>query len=121
MFGKIKFFLSTLALSLMVSFSVNAADGLEKIAERGNTAALAFQDLAVSAIYLAGIVIFGMGCWFLYKDQKEEGRGHGKTGFVALLVGAGLLAAPSLANLFAGTLTGNDTDFTIKKGTQGGS
>ncbi|SHH50418.1 hypothetical protein [Ferrimonas marina] len=94
----------------MVMPAANAA-GLESIAENGKKAADEFQNLAVSVVYLAGIVVFGLGCFYLYKDQKEEGRGHGKTGFVALLVGAALLAMPSLVDIFAGTVVGGDANF----------
>lgn len=82
--------------------------GLVGLATRGTEAVNAFNTFALGSFYLAGVVVFGMGCYLIYKEQGESGRGHGKKGVVGMLVGGALLAMPSMIGLTTDTLTSSD-------------
>ncbi|MCG3884888.1 hypothetical protein I3271_09325 [Photobacterium leiognathi] len=42
----------------------------------------------------------------IYKEQSEQGRGHAKKGAVGMLIGASLLALPTMIGLTATSVAG---------------
>lgn len=44
--------------------------------------------------------MFAGGLFYFYKDNKQPGQGHVKTGVIALFVGTGLMIIPWLLSLF---------------------
>lgn len=49
---------------------------------------------------VVGFFMFAAGLFYFYKDNKQQGQGHLKTGIIAMLVGTGLMIIPWLLGLF---------------------
>ncbi|WP_137297164.1 DUF6750 family protein [Psychromonas sp. SP041] len=103
MFLKIKKMLSnkSVILSLMtilamsVSLDVAAEDGWAEALETGTETLDAIKAFVVAIAYTGGVILFVIGLFLIYKDNKEEGRGHFKNGIYALIIGSILLILPT--------------------------
>ncbi|WOF81413.1 hypothetical protein P5704_026315 (plasmid) [Pseudomonas sp. FeN3W] len=60
----------------------------------------AMLGLAKLVLGLIGFFMFAGGLFYFYKDNKQPGQGHVKTGVIALFVGTGLMCIPWLLALF---------------------
>ncbi len=60
----------------------------------------AMLGLAKLILGLVGFFMFAGGLFYFYKDNKQPGQGHVKTGVIALFVGTGLMIIPWLLSLF---------------------
>lgn len=79
------------------------------VAASGGETLNAFKTLVVIAAYLLGTGLFFLGLWLIYKDGKEENRGHMKNGIIAMIVGSLLLIFPTTVGWTVGTLGADDT------------
>lgn len=70
----------------------------------------AMLGLAKLILGLVGFFMFAGGLFYFYKDNKQPGQGHVKTGVIALFVGTGLMCIPWLLSLFTESVaTGQGT------------
>lgn len=60
----------------------------------------AMLGLAKLVLGLVGFFMFAGGLFYFYKDNKQPGQGHVKTGVIALFVGTGLMCIPWLLAMF---------------------
>lgn len=86
------------------STATTNATGWAGVFQSGATTLNAFKTLVVVAAYAVGTFLFFLGLWFIYKDGKEEGRGHMKNGIIAMIIGALLLIFPKTVGWTVGSL-----------------
>ncbi|WP_338924278.1 hypothetical protein V0M98_32215 (plasmid) [Pseudomonas silesiensis] len=67
---------------------------------------------------VVGFFMFAAGLFYFYKDNKQQGQGHLKTGIIAMLVGTGLMIIPWLLGLFTESVASGEGDKAVSK-TQG--
>lgn len=91
------------ALSLTAVTAFGATD-LTTVAAGWKTQLASALEIAKIVFVLIGFLLFGTGLLFFYKDNKQPGQGHLKTGFVALLVGSALLIIPWMLGMFTNTV-----------------
>lgn len=73
----------------------------------------AMLGIAKLILGLVGFFMFAGGLFYFYKDNKQPGQGHVKTGVIALFVGTGLMIIPWLLSLFTESVaTGQGTTAT---------
>lgn len=73
----------------------------------------AMLGVAKLILGLVGFFMFAGGLFYFYKDNKQPGQGHVKTGVIALFVGTGLMIIPWLLSLFTESVaTGQGTTAT---------
>lgn len=73
----------------------------------------AMLGIAKLVLGLVGFFMFSGGLFYFYKDNKQPGQGHVKTGVIALFVGTGLMIIPWLLSLFTESVaTGQGTNAT---------
>ena len=71
----------------------------------------AMLGIAKLVLGLVGFFMFAGGLFYFYKDNKQPGQGHVKTGVIALFVGTGLMIIPWLLTLFTESVaTGQGTN-----------
>lgn len=87
----------------------SASDSWADVAESGAETMNAVKTLIVIGAYLAGTGLFMLGLWLIYKDGKEENRGHMKNGMIAMVIGALLLIFPTTVGWTVGSLGGDDS------------
>lgn len=80
------------------------ADVFENFSETLNAA----KSLIVVGAYLVGTGLAVFGLWLIYKDGKDEGRGHMKNGVISLVIGSLLLVFPTVVGWTVGS-TGAET------------
>lgn len=84
-------------ISIMIMFPAYAADQtLGEAAAKVGQSVVQFKKLVVAVAYFLGTLLTLLGLWFIYKDGKEEGRGHMKNGFISFGIGCALLALPTM-------------------------
>ena|GEM_PF-3028048 len=109
---KNKLFWYSLVATLSLFFlgmDVMAADeakGLGALAKAFTTEVSAFKVLALGVFYLGGVIAFGTGLFYFYKETKQPGQNHLPKGFAGVLVGGALIALPSLLNTTAESMGG---------------
>jgi hypothetical protein len=64
---------------------------------------------------VVGFFMFAAGLFYFYKDNKQQGQGHLKTGVIAMLVGTGLMIIPWLLGLFTETVASGEGDKAVTK------
>ncbi|WP_408601332.1 hypothetical protein [Pseudomonas sp. PLMAX] len=67
---------------------------------------------------VVGFFMFAAGLFYFYKDNKQQGQGHLKTGIIAMFVGTGLMIIPWLLGLFTESVATGEGDKAVTK-TQG--
>jgi uncharacterized membrane protein HdeD (DUF308 family) len=80
------------------------ADSWVDVFESGSKTLNALKSLIVVAAYLVGTGLAVLGLWLIYKDGKEENRGHMKNGIISLVIGSLLLIFPTTIGWTVGTL-----------------
>jgi hypothetical protein len=107
---------TAIAISIIpeIAFAETAKNWAD-VAKSGSKTLDAFKQLIVIGAYLCGTGLFVGGLWLIYKDGKEENRGHMKNGVTALIIGSLLLIFPTAVGWTTGSL-GADTpkDLTIE-------
>jgi hypothetical protein len=67
---------------------------------------------------VVGFFMFAAGLFYFYKDNKQQGQGHLKTGIIAMFVGTGLMIIPWMLGLFTESVATGEGDKAVTK-TQG--
>lgn len=100
------FVFSVLAMTMVLIPEIAYAEATSwaGVAKEGATTLNAFKKLIVIGAYLFGTGLFVAGLWLIYKDGKEENRGHMKNGVTALIIGSLLLVFPSAVGWTTGSL-----------------
>lgn len=100
-----------LALALLAGAAVvlsagdaSAAESITTVGSQWKTQINAVLGIAKLIFGMVGFFMFAAGLFYFYKDNKQQGQGHLKTGFIALLVGTGLMIIPWLLGLFTETV-----------------
>lgn len=92
-------------MGILVLLGLTATDAMAQntIASTAGTWKVQIQamlGLAKLILGLVGFFMFAGGLFYFYKDNKQPGQGHVKTGVIALFVGTGLMIIPWLLSLF---------------------
>lgn len=92
-------------MGILVLLGLTATDAMAQntIASTAGTWKVQVQamlGLAKLILGLVGFFMFAGGLFYFYKDNKQPGQGHVKTGVIALFVGTGLMIIPWLLSLF---------------------
>ena len=93
---------------LLMPEAAFAQEDLRQVSGRLEENITAAKSLALSAFFFVGLVIFGIGIFLIYKDSKQPNQGHAKNGMIGMLVGALLLAIPSVVGVMGSTVLGDD-------------
>lgn len=101
--------LSVILVSIIPGVAM-AADSWATVFENFSETLNAGKSLLVVAAYLMGTGLAIFGLWLIYKDGKDEGRGHMKNGIISLVIGALLLVFPNTVGWTVGTLGGENSD-----------
>lgn len=80
-----------------------AADGWDSVFKNTANTFNALKSLIVIGAYLIGTGLALLGLWFIYKDGKEENRGHMKNGIISLVIGSLMLIFPQTVGWTVGT------------------
>jgi len=100
------------AAALLMLFSVDASaqNTIASTAGTWKTQIQAMLGLAKLIFGMVGFFMFAGGLFYFYKDNKQPGQGHVKTGLIALFVGTGLMIILWLLSLFTESVaTGQGT------------
>lgn len=100
--------LAAIVTMFLVPEAAMAAEEIKDVAQRLDKNVQALKSLTLSVIFMVGLVVFGVGVWMIYKDSKEPDRGHAKTGMIAMLVGAIMLAVPTAIGVTGSSIFGSD-------------
>ncbi|MBB4861415.1 hypothetical protein HNP46_000226 [Pseudomonas nitritireducens] len=101
----------TVALAMaLFAVDANAANSFQSAATSWKSQINSILGLAKLIFGAAGVFMFAAGLFYIYRDQKEENRGHLKTGVMALLVGTGLMIIPWLIGLFTESVASGQGD-----------
>jgi hypothetical protein len=92
------------AAMLLVVGDAIAKDTLTTIGASWKLQINAVLGIAKLVMGMLGFFMFAGGLFYFYKDNKQPGQGHLKTGVVAMLVGTGLMIIPWLLGLFTETV-----------------
>lgn len=112
--------LGAIVAFMLLSFDASAA---QSISDRGGAWVSQMQGvigIGKNVFIVIGFFLFGAGVLYFYKDNKQPGQGHLKTGIVALLVGTGLMILSWLIGTFTETVAENE-GAEAAKATQGES
>jgi TM2 domain-containing membrane protein YozV len=93
------------SMGLLLLLGLTATDAMAQntIASTAATWKLQIQamlGIAKLILGLVGFFMFSGGLFYFYKDNKQPGQGHVKTGVIALFVGTSLMIIPWLLSLF---------------------
>lgn len=101
------------ALLMLCSMDASAQNTIATTAGTWRTQIQAMLGLAKLIFGMVGFFMFAGGLFYFYKDNKQPGQGHVKTGVIALFVGTGLMIIPWLLSLFTESVaTGQGTQAT---------
>jgi hypothetical protein len=110
--------LGVAALMMLFSLDASAQGTIASTASTWRTQIQAMLGVAKLIFGMVGFFMFAGGLFYFYKDNKQPGQGHVKTGVIALFVGTGLMCIPWLLALFTESVaSGQGTEAT--KVTQG--
>lgn len=104
--------LVTLAVCVVMPDLAIAQEDLSDVSDRLQENITSLKSLALSVMFLIGLVVFGVGIWLFYKDSKQANQGHAKNGFIALIVGALLLSVTTVVGVLGNTVLGSDSEAT---------
>lgn len=99
----IKRYATGMGLLFLLGLTATDAMAQNTIASTAGTWKVQIQamlGLAKLILGLVGFFMFAGGLFYFYKDNKQPGQGHVKTGVIALFVGTGLMIIPWLLSLF---------------------
>ena len=98
-------------LAGLFSTDALAQNTIATAASSWKTQIAAMIGIAKLILGLVGFFMFAGGLFYFYKDNKQPGQGHVKTGVIALFVGTGLMIIPWLLSLFTESVaTGQGTN-----------
>lgn len=102
--------IAIIALALFVPEIAMAQEEFKDVAKRleGNLAA--GRSLALMAMFLVGLIVFGTGIYLIYKDSKQPNQDHAKKGMIGILVGALLLSVPTVVGVMGSTVLGSSQE-----------
>lgn len=92
------------AALILVTGDASAIDSITTVGQSWKTQINAVLGIAKLVMGMIGFFMFAAGLFYFYKDNKQPGQGHLKTGVVAMLVGTGLMIIPWLLGLFTETV-----------------
>lgn len=92
--------LGVAALMMIFSLDASAQGTIASTASTWRTQIQAMLGVAKLIFGMVGFFMFAGGLFYFYKDNKQPGQGHVKTGVIALFVGTGLMCIPWLLALF---------------------
>lgn len=104
------------AIALMM-LSLDASAAAQDIASRGTQWVAQMQGIigiGKNVFIVIGFFLFGAGVLYFYKDNKQPGQGHLKTGIVAMLVATGLMILSWLIGTFTQTVADGEGDDAMK-------
>lgn len=105
--------LGVAALMMLFSLDASAQGTIASTASTWRTQIQAMLGVAKLIFGMVGFFMFAGGLFYFYKDNKQPGQGHVKTGVIALFVGTGLMCIPWLLALFTESVaTGQGTQAT---------
>lgn len=111
--GNLSLFAFAVALGLLMIPELSfAAETMKDVSERVEGQFTSLKSMVLAVGFFIGTVLFVSGLWLIYKDSKQPGQGHAKNGFIAMLVGAGLLIVQTLVGITAETVTETGDDAT---------
>lgn len=109
--GNKSFLLAFLSFSaILFSLDASAAGGWAKALETGTETLNAVKSFVVVLAYTLGTIIFFGGLYLVYKDGKEEGRGHMKNGITGMVIGAIMLIFPTAIGWSVVSVGGEESD-----------
>lgn len=97
---------SASSLLMMMSANVFAARAFDEVGADWVQQLKALMGFGIVIFMVIGVILFGIGLLYFYKDNKQPGQGHLKTGVIALLVGTALLLLSWLIGMFTETMAG---------------
>ncbi len=98
-----------------VSGDASAAPQLSAVGSQWKVQINAVLGIAKLILGVIGFFMFAAGLFYFYKDNKQPGQGHLKTGVVAMLVGTGLMIIPWLLGLFTETVASGEGDAAVSR------
>lgn len=113
--------LTAMAVGASVALFAGDASAAQNVATVGSqwkvqlNAILGIGKLVFGVV---GFFMFAAGLFYFYKDNKQQGQGHLKTGVIALFVGTGLMIIPWLLGMFTESVASGEGDKAVDK-TQG--
>lgn len=96
--------LGTVVAFMLLSFNASAAQDILGTGQAWVDQMQGVIAIGKNVFIVIGFFLFGAGVLYFYKDNKQPGQGHLKTGIVALLVGTGLMILSWLIGMFTQTV-----------------
>lgn len=96
------------ATLLLATGDASAIETITTVGQSWKTQINGILGLAKLIMGMLGFFMFAAGLFYFYKDNKQPGQGHLKTGVVAMLVGTGLMIIPWLLGLFTETVASGE-------------
>lgn len=89
---------------MLLSFDAFAAQNIATTGTQWVGQMQGVIGIGKNVFIVVGFFLFGAGILYFYKDNKQPGQGHLKTGIVALLVATGLMIISWLIGMFTETV-----------------
>lgn len=96
------------ATLFLAAGDASAIETITTVGQSWKTQINSVLALAKLIMGMIGFFMFAAGLFYFYKDNKQPGQGHLKTGVVAMLVGTGLMIIPWLLGLFTETVASGE-------------
>jgi hypothetical protein len=93
----------------------SAASDLTIVGSKWKIQLNAILGIGKLVLGVVGFFMFAAGLFYFYKDNKQQGQGHLKTGIIAMLVGTGLMIIPWLLGLFTESVATGEGDKAVTK------
>lgn len=103
------------AALLLVAGDASAIESITTVGSSWKTQINGILGIAKLIMGMIGFFMFAAGLFYFYKDNKQPGQGHLKTGVVAMLVGTGLMIIPWLLGLFTETVASGQGQNAVTK------
>lgn len=102
----------------MFAGDASAAQNMAAVGSQWKVQLNAILGIGKLVFGVVGFFMFAAGLFYFYKDNKQQGQGHLKTGIIAMFVGTGLMIIPWLLGLFTESVATGEGDKAVTK-TQG--
>lgn len=102
----------------MFAGDASAAQNMAAVGSQWKVQLNAILGIGKLVFGVVGFFMFAAGLFYFYKDNKQQGQGHLKTGIIAMFVGTGLMIIPWLLGLFTESVASGEGDKAVTK-TQG--